>query len=71
MELTEEFLIRIASHIAILNTQVQIMREVLVQMGAQPEALDQAIEQGVREPSFQRIHALVLEDLRASLSLSD
>jgi hypothetical protein len=64
MELTEEMLKRIAGNIADLRVKFMLVQEVLVQMGADREALDKVMNQALDGPEFQKARDLVLEQLR-------
>jgi hypothetical protein len=64
MELTEEMLKRIAGNIADLRIKVMLLQEVVVQMGADREALEKIANQTLDGPEFQKARDLVLEQLR-------
>jgi hypothetical protein len=64
MELTEEMLKRIAGNIADLRLKFGLVREVLIQMGANQKELDRITNQVLEGPEFQKARDLVLEQLR-------
>ena len=64
MELTEEMLKRIANQFADLRLRYSLIREVLIQMGANSDELDRIARQATEGPVFQKACALALEQLR-------
>lgn len=64
MELTDKMLIRIAGQITELRIQYTIMRQVLIQSGANAQELDRVTTQALHGTEFQKALALVVEALR-------
>ena len=55
IELTEDMLRRIANSIGDLRLKIALVRELLTQMGANPEELDRVANQTLQMPEFQHL----------------
>ncbi len=67
MDVDDAFLRKLALEIAEIRLELATMREWLIQAGADPRVIDQAIDLVVESPELQRAAQEVFERLRAPL----